>query len=1126
MMKKGDFVLKGPSNIWSKMKIGLRKSLSAAAAMLMITTSGFASEYYVSAQAGASDDNPGTKEKPWATPGKAGKEAKAGDTVHIGAGTYRDNLQIINSGKKDAPITFAGEGKVLITGADKVSGFTKEGKLWVKRPWAHIFKWHWGDESTYPEVANENCPFMSAGRMENVFIDGVPMQWVPKKEDLAPGRFFWSGSAEGKGELLVYPPEGMDDPEKAGIEVPLRSAVLSGPWGTFPRGMSEVRGGGKKFEDSNKYKNCEYIILKNLAFGYTCEGYVGAGAVISGDNWTAENCVFEYMNAGGLWVGGDYAKVKNCLFRYNGKYGLGTKFHLDGALIEDCITINNNRKFYKIAWDAGGMKLHHTKNTIVRRLTTAFNFGAALWFDIECEGNTIEDCTSFGNEGLGLFYEVSDAGKFRNNVSFGNGVGIMYAHSAHGDMQDNVIIGCGSGLVIGGDREKYKGVDNKFQKNIVFEVRGGNLGWKSSKAPNSKDLSSKNMLTENLYASVNGSSSFEFGSMLPDLKSLESEYKNASGNTQVKGLENIDASARNRIDTAFLRIIKSLNSLRPDLKISEEKVHLKSVWKLGGKGNADGFWLETAGGPLLMMSVYGEDTVSLSCDRKDGVVLWNFPHLGANTREELKGNGFLVSGKVKKKFAIMTGLSPETEPSREIFQVASLQDGKPKSDFREGEKFIANIAITNPLRSPASFTVQGPGMDNQQFQVGPGEKKSVDVPQKAAGGTDQLAYVLKSDLLGVPLEQAIQLKVTRMASAKKCTDGKFPEVQNIAIDSAQQRNTNVWDEASGKTWQGKGDLSGTASVGWNEKNLIFLIKVSDNKVVRSGRGIQCADGVELFLDCRGEEAGFHTSKYADGVLHLRTAAPVADSWESLPLGGEKALVRNGNFKKGITEWFVPKDAKAKEVQEAVSNYARIEGSSIIQQDIDLNPNWGRIKVSCRARYENIVPGEKSWHTGRLAIDFKDKSGAHAGGNPEMISFKGSSKEWKEYSMEYEIPDNAVKFRLQAGMWNVKSGTLDIDDVAVVPVGDRSGKKIDLSQQDGISVTGRTVPGGYEVRIVVGLDRFKGFKPQPGTVIGFDIGLDDSDVDDSKALQSQLFWQDSKGLNAYDASRFGLIKFEE
>jgi len=1090
----------------------------------MISASGFAAEYYVSPQAGASDENPGTKEKPWSSLGKAGKSAKAGDTVFIQEGIYRDNLQIMNSGTKDAPITFAGNGKAIITGADVVTGFTREGKLWVKRPWAQIFKWHWGDESTYPEVANENSPFMSAGRMENVFINGIPMQWVPRKEDLAPGRFFWNGSAEGKGELLIHPPEGMDDPGKAAIEIPLRSAVLCGPWGTFPRGMSEVRGGGKKFEDSAKYKNCEYIVLKNLTFGYTCEGFVGSGAVISGDNWTVENCIFEYMNAGGLWVGGDYAKVKNCIFRYNGKYGLGSKFHLDGALIEDCAAINNNRKFYKIAWDAGGMKLHHTKNTTVRRLTTAFNFGAALWFDIECEGNTIEDCVSFGNDGLGLFYEVSDAGKFRNNVSFGNGVGIMYAHSAHGDMQDNVIIGCSSGLVIGGDREKYKGVNNNFQKNIIFEIRGSNLGWKSSKTPNSKDLASKNMLTENLYASVNGSTSFEFGSLLPDLKSFESDYKNASGNMQVKGLENIDTAARSRIDTAFQRIIRCLNTLRPDMKLSEEKVHLKSVWKLGGKGSVDGFWLETAGGPLLMMSVYGEDTISLSCDKKDGVVLWNFPHIGANTREELKGNGFLVSGKARKKFAIVTGLSPEAEPVKDIFQIAALQQGKPKNDFREGEDFTVNISISNPLKTAASFTVQGPGIDKQQFQLGPGEKKSVDVAQKAKGGSEQLVYALNSEALGTPLEQAVQLKVTRMAVAKKCPDGALPSDGAIVIDSAQQRNVSIWDEQTGKTWQGKGDLSGTASVAWNEKNLTVLVKVSDNKVLRSGRGVQCADGIELFLDCRGEK-DFHAAKYSDGVIHLKVAAPLKDSWEPLAIDTDKALVRNGSFKKGITEWFVPKDAKAKEVQEAVSSYARIEGNSLIQQDIAIDPKWGRIKVSCRARYEKIVPGEKNWHTGRLVVEFKDKAGAHAGGYPDMITFKGTGKEWTAQAKEYDIPENAVSFRLQAGMWNVKSGILEIDDIAVMPVSDRSGRQIESSQPEGISVVGRTVPGGYEVKSVVGLARFKELKVQPGTVIGFDIGLNDSDVDDSKALQSQLFWQNAKGVGAYDAGKFGFVRFE-
>jgi len=82
-------------------------------------------EYTVSVQNG-SDENDGTKEKPFRTIGKAAKIAKAGDIVIVRAGIYRETIVPVNSGTKESPITFkAMDGEeVTITGTEEIKGWT------------------------------------------------------------------------------------------------------------------------------------------------------------------------------------------------------------------------------------------------------------------------------------------------------------------------------------------------------------------------------------------------------------------------------------------------------------------------------------------------------------------------------------------------------------------------------------------------------------------------------------------------------------------------------------------------------------------------------------------------------------------------------------------------------------------------------------------------------------------------------------------------------------------------------------------------------------------------------------------------------------------------------------------
>ncbi|MBR7138862.1 MAG: hypothetical protein IKD44_04900 [Lentisphaeria bacterium] len=82
------------------------KKILPAAVFVLCFCSADAKTFYVSNS--GSDANSGSEKSPWKTIAFASKKAGPGDTVKILPGLYREQIQFTRSGKKGAPITFAG----------------------------------------------------------------------------------------------------------------------------------------------------------------------------------------------------------------------------------------------------------------------------------------------------------------------------------------------------------------------------------------------------------------------------------------------------------------------------------------------------------------------------------------------------------------------------------------------------------------------------------------------------------------------------------------------------------------------------------------------------------------------------------------------------------------------------------------------------------------------------------------------------------------------------------------------------------------------------------------------------------------------------------------------------------
>ena len=91
-----------------------------------------------------------------------------------------------------------------------------------------------------------------------------------------------------------------------------------------------------------------------------------------------------------------------------------------------------------------------------------------------------------------------------------------------------------------------------------------------------------------------------------------------------------------------------------------------------------------------------------------------------------------------------------------------------------------------------------------------------------------------------------------------------------------------------------------------------------------------------------------------------------------------------------------------------------------------------LNLTFRVRTEEVKRGPEGWHDARIIIGFKDASGAELKG-PAHPFFTGSTAGWVEKTLRFPVPAGATAFTIMPAMFQVASGTMDIDDILVTPV---------------------------------------------------------------------------------------------
>jgi hypothetical protein len=301
-----------------------------------------------------------------------------GTAFVIKAGTHRMQSITPKSG-----MSFTGEPGAVLSGAQQLTTFTRQGSYWVasgqtQQGYRTQETREDGQRICKPKYPRCTYP-------EDLFIDGTRLIHVSSLSQVRAGSWYFDYDADNI--YIITDPTGHDVQttvtprafQGTAANVTISGLTIEKYATPFSRGTIEPTGAGWIIEDN---------LLRD-----------GHGIGIETGDFTVarRNTVQRYMQLGLGGVG-------------------------SGAVVEDNeVAYSNNPQAIAYGWAAGGAKWHNTQDLVVRGNYIHHNMGPGLWTDIDNIRTLIEYNQVDDNSRMGIYREISYDAIIRFNSASRNG---------------------------------------------------------------------------------------------------------------------------------------------------------------------------------------------------------------------------------------------------------------------------------------------------------------------------------------------------------------------------------------------------------------------------------------------------------------------------------------------------------------------------------------------------------------------------------------------------------------------------------------------------------------------------------------------------------------------------------
>jgi len=875
----------------------------------------------------ASDANPGTRALPFQTIQAAADKARAGDTVLVRAGLYRESVTLRQSGTPAAPITLKSEvpGGAVIDGADVVS-------LSPLPASSGLYFY------STPELSPTGNDFP---RGEQMYVNGEPLELASDAAKILPGGFFFDIPNK---RVLVRLSEGQT-PESVKVEYARRGGLIAPD---HPLDDIHVQGftlthGADPFSDR---------------FSLT----------VSGRRWLVEDNRIFWASYAGIRIN----KSNGCILRRNliewcGATGNGGYGNIN-MLFENNVIRHCNWRRQNPDFDGGAGKWVFTYNSTFRGNEAGYNHGYGLWLDIACGGNTFDgninhDQTKAG----GPFSEISWKTTLQNNVVFNNDIGMYIGESSDCNITNNLLLNNRSGGIyvrtnydrntketygwqneagfraqitrdIPGitpeeldtiardykvywvDQPFFAARDNVISGNRFLDNRIGLFEWRNYAEKTKLDTVLNSTGDGNTWAgtpddALVNSHAGGYGS-LANWRKVSGRDAHSSVLTRAALVQTLPAAQRRwvparpfrsweAIDALHLALVQSPQGAEltgrmlrsPDLTrvdVGDSRVQAFAMTVAGQRTLA--IWTADEGVRVPLQLSVGNPKVELesaylnrsAAKATDGtipVVATFLPQyvrgvgaqIGANTLASLETRGFNLPGQPIPASASFVNRTGQAQTLRARFSVGQGFSVAPAT-------FAGSLAANQTLRVPLT--------------VSPDATLARGMGTLSVGGTlggqtiSRSAAFVVGEGSGNILHLASALPVD--GDAAKWTALGAKALVGTVSDASQI----VGDDKS--KWSGAKDLSAKIYGGWTSDALQLLVDVRDDQVVPAPEGgaLYNSDAVELFVDGRGPVFQYQKEPTA-GVFQIalapdsptRAGGPRTQVLSKAPLTGMQSATR-------------------------------------------------------------------------------------------------------------------------------------------------------------------------------------------------------------------------------------------
>ena len=384
------------------------------ACFLLLTSTAWATQYYVDAVNGSDSNNCLAAGSGHAclTIAHAESLMAAGDTLNIAAGTYRLSTAYNSTSGRISP-----KNSQMFTGPSCtptvtqctaiISGGKEIGSLATgpdgNGNWSVTGMTQSGYTPNYSCDTGYDC-----NRPEDLFFDGVPQQHVPSTTlpTLTTGQWWFDYTNH-----IIYFHQ---NPSGHVVETSVLSTFFS------PNGANNVT--------VQNLTITEFASELNQGGGIDPQ-YGQTAAATFATGWLVQNNYVTLNHSSGVRAGFNMQVLNNVL-TVNGQFGVGgglpagTAGTNSGLVVQGNTVTYNNFAHVSPGFGAGGMKFGNTQGVVVRGNIVNNNIGNGIHADVNSinfliDGNTVEnnvDPQATGGSGYGIIYEISNGSTtVRNN---------------------------------------------------------------------------------------------------------------------------------------------------------------------------------------------------------------------------------------------------------------------------------------------------------------------------------------------------------------------------------------------------------------------------------------------------------------------------------------------------------------------------------------------------------------------------------------------------------------------------------------------------------------------------------------------------------------------------------------